>query len=64
MHSRTGIGERLASVIISRAARSITAMAALLAHEVKNPLAGIKGVAIAGGDPIVMAKSLHDCQRE
>ena len=27
------------------AARSVTAMAALLAHEVKNPLSGIRGAA-------------------
>ena len=40
------LAERLRGQSLFRgAARSITAMAALLAHEVKNPLAGIKGAA-------------------
>ena len=40
------LAERLRGQTLFRgAARSISAMAALLAHEVKNPLAGIKGAA-------------------
>ncbi|MGB1759057.1 MAG: histidine kinase dimerization/phospho-acceptor domain-containing protein, partial [Candidatus Puniceispirillaceae bacterium] len=40
------LAERLRGQSLFRgAARSIVAMAALLAHEVKNPLAGIKGAA-------------------
>ena len=40
------LAERLRGQSLFRgAARSISAMAALLAHEVKNPLAGIKGAA-------------------
>jgi len=41
-----GLAERLRGQSIFRgAARSVSAMAALLAHEIKNPLAGIKGAA-------------------
>ena len=40
------LAERLrGQLLFQGAARSISAMAALLAHEVKNPLAGIKGAA-------------------
>ena len=40
------LAERLRGQSLFRgAARSIAAMAALFAHEVKNPLAGIKGAA-------------------
>ena len=40
------IAQRIGSQLTSRsAARSVTAMASILAHEVKNPLSGIRGAA-------------------
>lgn len=40
------IAQKIGSQLISRnAARSVTAMAAMLAHEIKNPLSGIRGAA-------------------
>ncbi|MFK7945560.1 MAG: histidine kinase dimerization/phospho-acceptor domain-containing protein [Paracoccaceae bacterium] len=45
MHPRTN-AERLGRQLSSRgAARSIVGMASMLAHEIKNPLAGISGAA-------------------
>ena len=44
-HERS-MAEKLDRQLVSRnAARSVTAMAAILAHEVKNPLSGIRGAA-------------------
>ena len=40
-------------------------MAALLAHEVKNPLAGIKGAAqLLEADLDGDGQNLHDCRRK
>jgi two-component system nitrogen regulation sensor histidine kinase GlnL len=45
LHERT-IAEKIDHQLVHRnAARSVTAMAALMAHEVKNPLSGIRGAA-------------------
>ena len=45
LHER-GMAEKLDRQLVHRnAARSITAMGAMLAHEVKNPLSGIRGAA-------------------
>ncbi|MGB1548355.1 MAG: two-component system sensor histidine kinase NtrB [Alphaproteobacteria bacterium] len=45
IHER-GMAEKIDRQLVHRkAARSVTAMAAMLAHEVKNPLSGIRGAA-------------------
>ena len=45
LHERS-IAEKIDRQLVSRnAARSVTAMAAMLAHEVKNPMSGIRGAA-------------------
>ena len=42
----TGVAQKMGQSITHRtAARSVTAMAAMLAHEIRNPLAGISGAA-------------------
>lgn len=42
----TGVAEKMSQSLTNRtAARSVSAMAAMLAHEVRNPLAGISGAA-------------------
>lgn len=45
LHERTLARRIDASLTHRNAARSVTAMAAMLAHEVKNPLSGIRGAA-------------------
>jgi two-component system, NtrC family, nitrogen regulation sensor histidine kinase GlnL len=46
MLQERSIAQRMDRALISRhAARSVSAMAAVLAHEIKNPLAGIRGAA-------------------
>lgn len=56
LHQRSIAGKIDRQLTHRHAARSVTAMAAMLAHEVKNPLSGIRGAAqlleqsAAGGD--------------
>ena len=64
------LAERLRGQSLFRgAARSIAAMAALLAHEVKNPLAGIKGAAqllesdLDGNDQNLTRMIVKECNR-
>ncbi|HSE77978.1 MAG TPA: ATP-binding protein [Alphaproteobacteria bacterium] len=58
IHERS-IARKIDQQLIHRgAARSVTAMAALLAHEVKNPLSGIRGAAQ------LLEQSLPDEERE
>ena len=64
------LAERLRGQSLFRgAARSIAAMAALLAHEVKNPLAGIKGAAqllesdLDGNDQNLTRMIVEECNR-
>ena len=64
------LAERLRGQSLFRgAARSIAAMAALLAHEVKNPLAGIKGAAqllesdLDGDDQNLTRMIVEECNR-
>lgn len=46
MIQERSIAQKMDRAMVSRnAARSVTAMAAILAHEIKNPLAGIRGAA-------------------
>jgi two-component system, NtrC family, nitrogen regulation sensor histidine kinase GlnL len=45
LHERTMVDKVDRQLVHRHAARSITAMAAMLAHEVKNPLSGIRGAA-------------------
>ncbi len=45
LHERTMVDKMDRQLTHRSAARSITAMAAMLAHEVKNPLSGIRGAA-------------------
>lgn len=58
MHPR-GLAEKMDRSLGARtAARSVTGMAAMLAHEIRNPLAGITGAAQ------LLAMSLDDADRE
>ena len=45
LHERSMAGRIDQSLIHRDAARSVTAMAAVLAHEIKNPLSGVRGAA-------------------
>lgn len=45
LHERSMAGRIDQSMIHRDAARSVTAMAAVLAHEIKNPLSGVRGAA-------------------
>ena len=58
MHPR-GLAEKMdRSLTYRTAARSVTGMAAMLAHEIRNPLAGIKGAAQ------LLSMNLDDADRE
>ena len=45
LHERSMAGRIDQSLVHRDAARSVTAMAAVLAHEIKNPLSGVRGAA-------------------
>lgn len=60
------MADKIDRQLVSRgAARSVTGLASMLAHEIKNPLSGIRGAAqlleqSAGGDDRVLARLVRD----